>query len=163
METNLVILVMTLFGGCILTVLALKWLSIQEKSPERQKDKVERLEEEIELLQKEINKYRVRATRAQQKFQVEGDYDLDDSNDLSSLAKSIAPGIIDLLPKEAQTHARSLLSNPDLIPLLGEIYEKFPKESKQLLSGFLKNSKSSSGQEDQSSPNQAILFDQGGA
>lgn len=162
-DPTVIILVLGVFLGSIGGVLGLKWLSLQANTPERARELIERKKEEVDELKKEVNYWRGKASKNKQALQVDGNYDLDDDNDLVSLAKSIMPGIVDLLPKDAQKHVSTLLSNPDFLPLLGEIYEKFPKESKQLLSGFLKNTKSSSGQEAESSTNQKALFDAGGA
>ena len=87
---------------------------------------------------KEINYWRGRVSKSTQMLKVDGDFDLSDESDIVSLAKSVAPGLVDLLPKDVQDKARSLLNNPDMINLFSEIYKQHPKEIQSLLGGFLK-------------------------
>lgn len=116
-----------------------------------------------EELSKEINYWRGRASKHTQNLKVDGDYDLSDESDIVSLAKSVAPGLVDMLPKDVQDKARSLLNNPDMITLFSEIYKQHPKEIQSLLGGFLKKGAISSSGNTPELEAEAALQQAGGA
>lgn len=113
--------------------------------------------------QKECNYWRGRASKQTQMLKVDGDYNLGDDADITSLTKSVIPGVLDLLPKDVQEKARSLLNNPDIIDLGVELYKSHPKEIQSLLGGFLKKGAITTGDNTPELEAEAALQSSGGA
>ncbi len=119
-----------------------KWLTLRGTSPDV-------LNEKIKRLQEEANHFRGIVGQQRGEFKINSDYDVNTDDGLVSIANSITPGILDLLPKDVQTQVKGLLNSPDVVDLLHEIYKKHPNEVKQLLGGFLKTDSKSSVTNDQ--------------
>jgi len=154
-DTNLTFLIlgslMTIVGGLGWG----KWLSLRGSSTEVVNDKIQRLQEEA-------NHYRGIVSQQRGEFKIDSTHDVNTDDGLVSIANSVTPGILDLLPKDVQTQVKGLLNSPDVVDLLHEIYKKHPKEVKELLGGFLKtNGKPSSTNEP--TPEQIQLEQVGGA
>jgi len=154
-DTNLTIL---LLGSLLAIIGGLgwgKWLALRGTSPDV-------LNEKIKRIQEEANHYRGIVSQQRGEFKIDSHHDINTDDGLVSIANSITPGILDLLPKDVQTQVKGLLNSPDVVDLLHEIYKKHPKEVKELLGGFLKtNGKSSSTNEP--TPEQLQLESVGGA
>ena len=150
--------------GVVAVVLGLKWGSLRQYDPNLFKGREKTYKERIEELGIEVKRLNGTIHKQKQKFQVDGEYDLDNQGDLASLAKSILPNILEFLPQNVQQQAKGLLTNPDLIDLLEEIHKQFPKETKSLLAGFIKGgAKSPGSQTPQLEAGQTIKFDPRGA
>lgn len=109
-----------------------KWLTLRGRDPDVLNDKITRLQEET-------NHYRGIVSQQRGEFKIDSPSNINNIDDITSVANSVTPGILDLLPKDVQTQVKGLLSNPDVIDLLHEIYKAHPKEVNQLFGGFLKN------------------------
>lgn len=159
---NLVILVLgtlvTIAGGSI----GVKLVSNRHMTPDYIQDKMTNLKEDYNDLKKENHYLRGKVSQVRQKFKVDDDYDLDNDNDLVSLAKSVLPSISEFLPKDVQKHVTTFLSNPDVVELISEVYKKHPKEIKQLMGGFLKKGSGTSSS-DQGELETKALQEAGGA
>jgi len=114
------------------------WRSTKLNVPSFFKDKEDAYKERLDEQHKELHRVTGLLSKHKQKFKVEGEYDLDKESDLTSLAKSVLPEIVDFLPQDVQRAAKGLLSNPEVISLIGDIHKAFPNETKNLLAGFLK-------------------------
>lgn len=119
-------------------VLGFIWSGLKKNDPNFYKAKEETLKEQVEYFRDEIHRLNGTISKQRQKFQTDGEYNLDDQGDLASLAKSLLPQFVEFLPQNVQTHAKGLLNNPEVVDLLEEIHKRFPKEVKSLFSGFLK-------------------------
>jgi len=144
-------------------ILGLFWGNLHKTNPSLMQAKETSYNETIQFLRSENNRLNGSINRQKQKFQVEGDYDLNEKSDVASLAKSVLPAIVDFLPENVQKVARSLLNDQGIIDLLDSFYKDHPDEIKSLLGGFLKGGSKKSNSETTQSETPAIQFDPSGA
>jgi len=147
-------------GGVIL---GLFWGNLRKTSPALMQAKETSYNETIQFLRSENNRLNGSISRQKQKFQVDGDYDLNEKSDVASLAKSVLPAIIDFLPENVQTVARSLLNDKGIIDLLDGFYKDHPEDIQRLLGGFLKGGTKKESSDKAQSETPAVVFDPAGA
>jgi len=102
------------------------------------KSRIMMYEEQIKELKKELTRWRGKVGKNFQDMQIEGDYNLNETSDLASIAKMVLPNILDILPPDIATKAKGFLDNPELIDMGLKLYEKHPEDVKLLLSKFIK-------------------------
>lgn len=117
------------------------------------KSRIMMYEEQIKELKKELTRWRGKVGKNFQDIQVEGDYNLNETSDLASIAKMVLPNILDILPPEIAVKAKGFLDNPELIDMGLKLYEKHPEDIKMLLGKFIKKG---SGKSASKSPNSNI-------
>jgi len=117
------------------------------------KSRIMMYEEQIKELKKELTRWRGKVGKNFQDMQIEGDYNLNETSDLASIAKMVLPNILDILPPEIAIKAKGFLDNPELIDMGLKLYEKHPEDIKMLLGKFIKKG---SGKTTSKSPNSDI-------
>jgi len=122
-------------------ILGLIWGNNKKNDPNFHKAKEETMQNQIKWYRDEVHRLNGSISKQRQKFQTDGDYDLDNDGDLASLAKSLLPQIVEFLPSSVQQHAKGLLNKPEVVDLLVEVHKQFPNEIKSLFGGFLKGNK----------------------
>jgi len=130
-DTNVTILVLGSLMAIIGGIGWGKWLSVRGGDPSIADEKIKSYKDQAAYWRGVVGQSRA-------KFKVDGDYNLDNPNDVVSLTNNITPGLLEILPKDVQDKAKGLLKNPDVIDLLQEIYKQYPGEIKELLGGFMK-------------------------
>jgi len=142
---DLTIVIVTGILSIVGVVLGLFWGNLRKTDPSLMQAKENSYNETIQFLRGENNRLNGSINRQKQKFQVEGEYDLNEKSDVASLAKSVLPAIIDFLPENVQTVARSLLNDQGIIDLLDGFYKEHPEDIQRLLGGFLKGGQKEKG------------------
>lgn len=160
---DLTIVIVTGILAIVGIVLGLFWGNLRKTDPSLMQAKESSYNETIQFLRSENNRLNGSINRQKQKFQVEGDYDLTQKSDVASLAKSVLPAIVDFLPENVQTVARSLLNDQGIIDLLDSFYKDHPEDIKRLLGGFLKGGTKKESSSAAQSETPAIQFDPAGA
>jgi len=122
-------------------VLGLIWGNNRKNDPNFHKAKEETMQNQIKWYRDEVHRLNGSISKQRQKFQTDGEYNLDNDGDLASLAKSLLPQIVEFLPQSVQDHAKGLLNKPEVVDLLVEVHKQFPNEIKSLFSGFIKGNK----------------------
>jgi len=133
--TPLVIGSMTvLLGG----FMGLKWTQYRALDGKYVKQRVTQYKELADESKREMQKVKGKLSQNFQNIQVEGDYDLNNSSDLGTLAKQVLPSLLQTLPSDIQKQAKGFLNNPEMIDMAIGLYKKHPEEIKNLLARFVK-------------------------
>jgi len=130
-----VMLLIVVLAGGFMGIQVMKMRTLDKKVV---KDRISMYEEQIKELKKELTRWRGKVGKNFQDLQVEGDYNLNETSDLASIAKMVLPNILDILPPEIAVKAKGFLDNPELIDMGLKLYEKHPEDVKLLLGKFIK-------------------------
>jgi len=130
-----VMLLIVVLAGGFMGIQVMKMRTLDKKVV---KDRISMYEEQIKELKKELTRWRGKVGKNFQDLQVEGEYNLDETSDLASIAKMVLPNILDILPPEIAVKAKGFLDNPELIDMGLKLYEKHPEDIKMLLGKFIK-------------------------
>lgn len=120
--------------------MGLQWTKYRALDEHYVKEKVKYYSDLYTEAKDEAKHWRGKWNQRKQDVQIEGDYDVTNPDDLSSVAKLVLPEIMHLLPEAVQKHAKGFLANPEMIDMVAKLYEKHPEECQRLITGFIKKS-----------------------